>query len=408
MTLFQRPKAKSLALLLALTLAPINATGQPPATAPVAPSAAGVPIDAEVQRVHELLTGTFKAEASKVGDVEEPALVFAGGPITIEGHSGSVLFQIARTDAPAEPFRVGVMGAYRRQGKLHLRVYDFAASEKYKEGLKDALAGLVFAPQALPKLAASALSVNVDIPLEAEPLGFGGVTENPVPTMRDGAFEMTSRVRILTDNLLFADIGFDQDGKQVWGPKPGDMRQFKRLTPDQPQPLVDARSSGLTIVTLVSPPVNAERLVDGGLATVHYTGWLMDGTKFDSSRTREPFRMNIPGNLIQGWNDAVAGMAKGERRRVVIPPALGYAERGAGRAIPPNATLVFDIECLHIDNANPVKREPPTPTPVGATGSAGGERPGDRPGQPLPDAVRPQPTDQIGKPATNSTPEKPK
>jgi peptidylprolyl isomerase len=104
--------------------------------------------------------------------------------------------------------------------------------------------------------------------------------------------------------------------------------------------------SGLQFTDLV---VGSGRQAEpGDTATVHYTGWLADGTKFDSSRDRnEPFSFRVgAGQVIKGWDEGVGTMKVGGKRKLVIPPALGYGSRGAGNVIPPNATLTFEVELL--------------------------------------------------------------
>lgn len=90
--------------------------------------------------------------------------------------------------------------------------------------------------------------------------------------------------------------------------------------------------------------------VSGHTVNVHYTGWLAGGRKFDSSREREAaFEFEVDaGQVIAGWDEGLQGMKVGGKRRLVVPPHLGYGELGAGNAVPPNATLVFDVELLSL------------------------------------------------------------
>lgn len=127
-----------------------------------------------------------------------------------------------------------------------------------------------------------------------------------------------------------------------------------------PEPLSDGNAPGI-------PPRTGDIITDGDLryidekvgdgaspqkgqrVTVNYTGWLTNGTKFDSSLDRnQPFQFVLGGQVIPGWNQGVATMKVGGKRRLIIPASLGYGARGAPPRIPANATLIFDVELLSI------------------------------------------------------------
>lgn len=100
---------------------------------------------------------------------------------------------------------------------------------------------------------------------------------------------------------------------------------------------------------------NGEEAKSGNHVTVHYTGWLQNpdgsaGSKFDSSKDRnDPFDFSLgAGHVIRGWDEGVQGMKVGGVRKLIIPAALGYGARGAGGVIPPNATLIFEVELMGV------------------------------------------------------------
>jgi hypothetical protein len=117
--------------------------------------------------------------------------------------------------------------------------------------------------------------------------------------------------------------------------------------------------SGDTVTTstglkyIVVKKGNGKKSETGKIAEVHYTGWLLDGKKFDSSRDRsEPFEFILGAKqVISGWDEGVALMRIGDQFRLILPPELAYGERGAGEVIPPNATLIFDVELLGVFKA---------------------------------------------------------
>lgn len=149
--------------------------------------------------------------------------------------------------------------------------------------------------------------------------------------------------------LLAATMIFACSQKETTSPdikKEGDV-QMDKSTPGQADMMVKT-SSGLQYEDIV--PGSGASPSAGKKVIVHYTGWLADGKKFDSSVDRnEPFTFQIgAGEVIKGWDEGVMSMKIGGKRKLIIPANLGYGTAGAGGVIPPNATLVFEVILLDI------------------------------------------------------------
>ena len=157
---------------------------------------------------------------------------------------------------------------------------------------------------------------------------------------------------------LFTAIGLSgcgtQAGRSSQGAKPSETKSAAQPSRDSKEaaPATSKDSEGKAAGLVINDLVVGEGALakSGDRVTVHYTGWLLDGTKFDSSKDRsQPFSFSLgAGNVIPGWEQGVAGMKVGGKRKLTIPPELGYGARGAGGVIPPNATLTFEVELLKV------------------------------------------------------------
>jgi len=144
-----------------------------------------------------------------------------------------------------------------------------------------------------------------------------------------------SRIAVCTGMLaLFALLAFSQTPKTVAGPT-------------KVQGPAKTKMGGLQYWDIkVGTGTEAK---EGSHVVVNYTGWLTNGKKFDSSVGREPFDFKLgAGEVIKGWDEGVEGMKVGGKRQLRIPASLGYGAQGAGGVIPPNATLIFDVELLRV------------------------------------------------------------
>lgn len=133
-----------------------------------------------------------------------------------------------------------------------------------------------------------------------------------------------------------------------------EQREVSQNVAKYEEPMIGTCASGLKYEVLKAAPEGAQQPKSGQKVTVHYTGWLeydgKPGMKFDSSVDRgQKFSFIIGiGQVIKGWDEGVMDMKVGEKRRLTIPSHLGYGARGAGRIIPPNATLIFDVELFDV------------------------------------------------------------
>ena len=337
-------------------VAPVPAL--PPAPPMVAATVTAT--DADVLDVVKKLTGSFSAPAS--GD--QPALRLNTAVCTVTGLDNAIYFELSRADSPNNPFRSGVWNVYKGKGGTRIRVLEFAKTEPT---LSNMLAGLWAAPEAIPAFKVDQFMVSADVPLTKGADGWRGTAT--APTLMGGAVESSIDMSANDKSISFMDAGLDASGKKVWGSAA--PITFSR---SDSAAKVQKLEGGVIVIDLISG--NGDQAVDGWELAVQYTGWVQgNGKQFDSSRVSpermaNPYRTALPaGNTIAGFGNGLRGTQLGTVRRIVIPAALGYGERGNRRAgIDPNVNLVFETECVYVKKLDP----PPAPpaTPPAAPGAA--------------------------------------
>lgn len=323
------------------------------------------------------LAGSYRAPAAH----GQPELHLHLAAVNVEGLADTLYFELSRADSPNDPFRSGVLQVRQEEGVL--RVYQFSGVNQTGGAFTRMLAGLWAAPEAFPALKAEQLTPVSDIAVTRRGEENNGRAElrsaAPIPTVTGGAASYTTVIEAVAgtqdegkiNTIRWSDRGLDAAGAQVWGPPEGQFTEFARF---EPETKVDRRDGGLIVIDLRPGDLTSEPSASGSQLALEYSGWLhASGLLFDSSReaNRDPFTLQLPAQVIQGWNAGVPGIRQGGIRRLIIPGALGYGPNGNPRArIPGDAALVFEIECVYhkpaeklINTAPAVPTSTPTPTP---------------------------------------------
>ncbi len=317
--------------------------------------------DDEAKAIGAMLAGGWKTKTP----VEAPAggaasdIVLGIAPVYVIGMDNTIYVEMARGDGLNRPYRHLIWRLSKIKGEWHIHSYEFRRSK----GIIPSAFGLWATASVFPVFNADDLVATMDIPLKGEAGGvYTGSTRVPYATSVGGAVEMTSSILLAADRIEVADRGFDASGKQVWGPAEGQAYAFVKADLGIKG---EVNSNGLGTVTFPTELTGPESK-DGDLVSVHYIGYLENGTVFDSSYERgQPFQYAKGSKLIEGWTLGMADARAGMKRRLVIPSSLGYGERGSRGKVPPFATLIFDLEVIKID-------APPAPPAVPVAAPASG------------------------------------
>ncbi|MEI7657832.1 MAG: CpcT/CpeT family chromophore lyase [Phycisphaerae bacterium] len=343
----------------------IEVKAQPPVGTPILIPMREEPkwSDDEAKAIGAMLAGGWKtkAPAQANGGGAATDIVLGIAPVYVIGMNNAIYVEMARADGLNRPYRHLIWRLSKVKGVWHLQSHEFRRSK----GLIPSTYGLWTTPSAFPIFNADDLVATMDIPLKADGGKYSGMTPVGYATSVGGAVEMTSAITFAADRIEVADRGFDAAGKQVWGPAEGQSYVFDKADLGIKGVV---NSNGLATVNYPST-LSGPEAKDGDLVTVHYIGYLENGTIFDSSYERnQPFQYAKGSKLIEGWNLSMGDVRAGMKRRIVIPSSLGYGERGSRGKVPPMATLIFDLEVLKVD-APPAAAPVPVPTAAPGAGA---------------------------------------
>ncbi|MCC7390130.1 MAG: FKBP-type peptidyl-prolyl cis-trans isomerase [Phycisphaerales bacterium] len=305
--------------------------------------------DPVFEQIAGLMIGSWKT-TGPVGEFADPTrqaeVVMSIAPAKLSGLPDALYVETARADSPEQPYRSAFVQFYRRQGEVRLRTLEVRAPGNPVISM---MVGLWVKPEFLPDVPRNDLIATLDLQFDKGATGWAGQTPYPYPTAVGGAVEMTSSMELGGDRIRTADRGYGADGAVLWGPAEGEAYEFVRT-----DPYFSARwdDRGATIITLRD---NAETkpYAPGDRVAFQYSGWVTTGRLFDTSRRpgKNPLSYIVPsGSLIPGWAVGTDGMSLGDWCKFIVGPELGYGPRSAaGGGIPPNSTLVFEAECVMVE-----------------------------------------------------------
>jgi hypothetical protein len=311
--------------------------------------------DPEYAKIAGMLSGSWKSSKPVQVGAESFDVMMSVAPVALGDLKDCLYAEVARADAIDRPYRQAIWRFHKVQGKTRIQTLEF----RRKAGELMSVVGMWAAPDAFPKLNMSDLVATLDIELATDGAGFKGATPHAYPTSVGGAVEMTSQISFNGTTFTSADRGLGSDGSVVWGPASGESYAFARVD----NPVKVARLDGGLITLTYPSKTEGETFKPGDRITLHYIGSLLDGFIFDTSYERnEPYSYNYGTTLVKGWTMGLSDAQKGLKRRLIIPSAMAYGERGRISAkIPTNATLVFAIDVLNMVSVPPLA---PVVTPV--------------------------------------------
>ena len=319
--------------------------------------------EAPLAQIADQLTGTWQTTKPIEESLDESGntitMVLSIAPVSIDGMDNTLYAESVRSNTPWDPFRQVIFQLYDYKGKARLRTYTIAISQD-SIGLYD---GLTAAPESFPPLDKNQLIATLDVEISTTSNGFSGSTPYPYPTGVMNAVEMTSSVTFDGTTLTTADRGYDAQGNIVWGAAEDASYAFTRAAP---YAVATQQDQGL--ITIDYPmSFKGEPVQEGDSMHAHYTGFMNDGSIFDSSYSRgEPYMFRYPPGTraIVGWGMGMVGLSEGAHRKLIIPSAIAYGPSGNPRAsIPGDQDLFFNVYLPQIDRPEPEPASEPASDP---------------------------------------------